>query len=396
MFFADKPYVSDFFKKTVRDHAIPVAGLDAAKEMGLYPGTRVVSEDEAVEMVRGSQNPLLYATSENSIGWISERLGFTDIPRRIQVFKNKLKFRELTRGVFPDFRFRGAALEDLRKIAFEDLDMPLPFVIKPAAGFFSMGVHKVSNRREWTDAVDAIMEEVDQLRGLYPGEVLNTRSFIMEECVEGEEFAFDVYYDSDGGPVVLNIMKHFFSSNDDVSDRVYVSSADIIRDHLEAFTGFARKIGRAAGARRFPAHIELRKDSHGTLRPIEVNPLRFGGWCTTADMAFMAYGLNPYLCYYFQEKPDWPTLLKGKEGRVFGLVVLDNSTGIDGEDIASFDYDKLLSRFEKPLELRKTDFRKYPVFGFLFTETRGERFDELRRILNSDLKEFVTPRRGAG
>jgi len=50
----------------------------------------------------------------------------------------------------------------------------------------------------------------------------------------------------------------------------------------------------------------------------------------------------------------------------------------------------LLAGFEKPLELRKIDYKKYPVFGFLFVESREENFSELQTILDSDLNEFVT------
>ena len=69
-----------------------------------------------------------------------------------------------------------------------------------------------------------------------------------------------------------------------------------------------------------------------------------------------------FFFYYLQKQPDWTEVLKGKDGKLFSIVVLDNSTGIDGEGIASFDYDKLLSGFEKPLELRKIDYKKYPGF----------------------------------
>ncbi len=41
----------------------------------------------------------------------------------------------------------------------------------------------------------------------------------------------------------------------------------------------------------------------------------------------------------------------------------------------------------------KIDYKKYPVFGFLFTETRDDNFSELINILNSDLKEFITVRK---
>jgi len=44
--------------------------------------------------------------------------------------------------MFPDFYFKAVKVEDLADINFSEL--PLPFVIKPSAGFMSMGVHKVT------------------------------------------------------------------------------------------------------------------------------------------------------------------------------------------------------------------------------------------------------------
>ncbi|MFK5926444.1 MAG: ATP-grasp domain-containing protein [Desulfuromusa sp.] len=388
MFLVDKPYVSDFFKQTVRDNDIPVVGTAAAKQLDLYDGTTVISEASAIEMVRESENLPIYTTSENAIGWISEHLHFSDLPEKIELFKDKLKFRQLTRSIFPEFYFQGVSLSDLKNVQFEQL--PLPFIIKPAIGFMSMGVYRVANYAEWIAAIASIATEIEQIKGLYPDSVLDTRSFIIEQCINGEEFAVDVYYNAAGEAVVLGILKHVFSSDADVSDRVYVSSKDIIEKNLTEFTEFADKIGRLADVKNFPVHIELRRDSDGTLLPIEVNPMRFGGWCTTADISFLAYGFNPYLYYYRQKKPDWAQLLQGKEGKLFCVVVLDNSTGIEIDKITSFDYDKLLSKFRKPLELREIDFQQYPVFGFLFTETEEDNFTELKSILDSDLREFIT------
>ncbi|MCD4741005.1 MAG: ATP-grasp domain-containing protein [Desulfobacteraceae bacterium] len=387
MFFVDKPYVSDFFKMTVRDNAIPVVGTDIVKELNLYSGTKIISEARAIKIVQETDDPIIYTVSENSIGWIAKHLAFSNLPLKIELFKDKLKFRELTKSVFPNFYFKGVRVEDLKNIQFNEL--PVPFIIKPAIGFFSMGVYKVSNSEEWGNTIDSIIAEIDQITGLYPEEVLDTSSFIIEQCINGEEFAVDAYYNANGEPVILSILKHTFSSDTDVSDRVYTSSKEIIENNLQEFTEFAEKIGNVACVKNFPVHIELRRDIDGTLLPIEVNPMRFGGWCTTSDLSFMAYGFNPYLYYYLQKKPDWPELLKGKQGKLFSIIVLDNSTGIDVEEIRSFNYEKLLAKFEKPIELRKINFKKYPVFGFLFTETREENFIELKNILDSDLNEFI-------
>jgi hypothetical protein len=293
----------------------------------------------------------------------------------------------MTKSIFPDLFFQGVCLEDLEKISVEDI--PLPFIIKPTVGFFSMGVYKVTSHEEWKNTIASIKAEICQIEDLYPDEVVNTNTFIIEQCITGDEYAVDAYYDSTGEPVILNILNHIFSSDTDVSDRVYISSKEIIENNLQEFTEFARNIGRLAGVRNFPVHIELRRDSNGTLLPIEINPLRFGGWCTTADLAYLAYGFNPYLYYYQQKKPDWSEVFKGKEKKLFSLIVLDNSTGLDVKSIASFNYEKLLSSFEKPLELRKIDYRTYPVFGFLFAETREDNFIELQKILSSNLKEYI-------
>jgi hypothetical protein len=393
MFFADKPYISDFFKQTVRDNNIPVVGTETAKNLGLYSGTRIISEEAAVEMARASGDLRIYTTSENAIGWLSKYLTFSGLPEKIAMFKDKVKFRELTKPLFPDFYFKAVRVEDLEQVQIEDI--PLPFIIKPAVGFFSMGVRKVTSRQEWPGTVNSIHAEMDKIKDAYPEAVLNTDTFIIEQCIHGDEYAFDAYFDSSGESVVVGILKHTFSSDTDVSDRVYTTSKEIIEENLDDFTRFAGRIGKLAQLRNFPVHIEVRREG-GVLLPIEVNPMRFGGWCTTADISFMAYGFNPYLCYFLQQKPNWVEVLKGKEGKLYSLVVLDNSTGFHADQITAFDFEKLLANFEQPMELRKIDVREHSVFGFLFTETRAENFIELKRILDSNLSEFISVDPSAG
>lgn len=387
MFFIDKPYVSDFFKKTVRDNHIPVVNTEVARQSGLHHGTTLISEKKAVEIAEMDDNLRIYTNSENAIGWIAKHFPFSHLPGKIELFKDKLRFRNITKALYPNFFFKGIQVEDLQTLDLSQI--PLPFVIKPSVGFFSMGVYKVSNPEEWLHTIDSIQTEIEQIKDLYPEEVLDTSSFIIEQSITGEEYAIDAYYNQSGAPVILSIFRHTFSSDNDVSDRVYSTSKEIVENNLEEFTAFAEKIGKVADVKNFPVHIELRRENDGTLLPIEVNPMRFGGWCSTADMTFHAYGFNPYLCYYLHEKPNWPKSLQGKEGKLFSLIVLDNSTGKESDEIASFDYETLLSRFEKPLELRKIDYKQYPVFGFLFTETREDNFQELTNILNSDLNEFI-------
>jgi len=387
MFFVDAPYISEFFKQTVVENHIPVVNTSQAQQMGMLSGTTWVSEAQAVEMAHNSKIPLLYSTSENAIGWIAKNLGFTGIPQKIELFKNKAKFRRLVHPMFPDFFFKEVLTSELR--ALNVAQIPMPFIIKPTVGFFSMGVRKVSGIEEWAGTVDSLFSEIEQVKGLYPNEVLDIESFIIEQVIEGDEFAIDAYYNAAGDPVVLDILHHTFASEADVSDRVYSTSKEIIEANMMEFTHFVGKIGELSGVKNFPVHIELRRRKDGLLLPIEVNPMRFGGWCSTPDLAYHAYGINPYLYFIEQRQPNWIELLADKENLLFSVIVLENSTGISSSQIMAFEKNKLLARFENPLEFRPIDFSKYPVFGFLFAETRQENFEELSYILKSDLKEFI-------
>jgi hypothetical protein len=40
-------------------------------------------------------------------------------------------------------------------------------------------------------------------------------------------------------------------------------------------------------------------------------------------MAHYAFGINPYLMYLRQQKPDWKQILAAKGDEVTGLIVLD-------------------------------------------------------------------------
>ncbi len=387
MIILDKPYISDFLLRTLSDNQVPVIQTNVIDELAIATNLNLVSEAEAITIFGTENSKLLYTNSENSISWIENNLPHTNLPGKIKLFKNKIIFRDLVHDLYPSFFYKGIKTKEI-----EYLDVsrfPLPFIIKPAIGFFSLGVYKVEALGEWEGTRLAIQNEMEQIKDLYPPEVLFTGEFIIEECINGDEFAVDCYFNDAGKAVVLNIMKHIFSSGKDVNDRVYITSKEIIESYLGTITEFLSEIGKRAGLRNFPAHVEVRIDADGLIAPIEVNPLRFGGWCSTPELAWYAFGINLYDYLFRQEEPDWNALLKGREELIYSNIVLNNSTGTEWKNIRSFDYEKLLTRFEKPLELRKADFRKFPLFGFLFCETRASNFQELEMILMSDLKEFV-------
>lgn len=387
MILIDHPYVSDLLRRTIADHRLPLVLTPAALELGFAEAPGTLTQDQAIARLRADPNTRVLTNSENAIGWVAENLGFTHLPATIELFKNKLAFRRLLAPMYPEFRFREIAPDDVLQL--NPAEVGHPFVLKPAVGFFSLGVHVVNRPEDWAGVMPRLRDQLARPSELYPREVLDESSFILEEILTGTEYAIDAYYDSKGRPVITNILEHLFSSEDDVSDRVYLTGEATIRNNLDRFTAFLSKVGELADLRDFPVHVEVRVDATEKIVPIEINPLRCGGWCTTADLTAMAYGFNPYVAFLEDNRPDWDRIFATRHDKVYSIVVLDNSTGLPGNSISAFALEDLARQFSKPLAIRTVDHTRHPLFGFVFTETPAHDLSELEWILHSDLREFV-------
>jgi len=387
MLLIDEPYVSGFLKDTLREHNYPVISTPTAKRLLPEGGYHWITEAEASARLREAVAPRVYANSESALPWVTQHGAQHDLVHQVSVLKDKVAFRELIADLFPDFTFRVERMAGLQALTADELTFP--FVIKPSVGFFSIGVHIVNDADDWARVQQELQPA--KLRSIFPETVLDTSQFILEAFIPGEEYAIDYYHDDEGQVVVLNILHHVFSSGTDTSDRVYTTSKDIIVRHEKAVVDFLGAVGRKLNLTNFPAHAEVRIDEQGRIQPIEINPLRFGGWCTSADLLGVALGYNAYAHFMDNQKPVWDRIFAGKEEQLFSIVVLDNRSGLVPEDIAGFDYDKLKADFEHPLEVREFDVRQYGIFGFLFTETSPAHAGELQRILVSDLTGYIEP-----
>ncbi len=387
LFLIDKPFVSDFLIKTIKENGYRVVSTAVSREMIQDDSLNWITEEVAAGIIEKDPYTPLYTNSENALTWIAGNTNGSELSDHIQLFKDKARFRELIKTLYPDFFYKTVKLEDIPNLSLEGI--PFPFVIKPSVGFFSLGVHIVRNQAEWIWVKNEL--SISNLESIYPPAVLNTSTYIIEEYINGEEFAVDCYFNHAGEVVILNILHHRFSSGNDTSDRVYTTSKEIVLKYENVFTEFLNAMGKAAGIRNFPAHVELRMDATGKINPIEVNPLRFGGWCTTGDLPGIALGYNLYEYYNNNRKPDWEKIFKNRTNKLYSIIVLNNNSGIPPTHIHHFDHDLLGDDFENALMIRKLDIKEYPVFGFLFTETSAGNEEELTRILVSDLKKYINP-----
>ncbi len=381
MIILDKPFISDEMKEYLNQSQPAVLENETALSENRGHRFNIVNSEKFIRDYE--QAGRIYTASENSIDWIYRNIPDPELIGYITIMKNKVKFRELLKAIHPEFFYREVLLEDLGSVDFETL--PVPFVIKPSVGFFSVGVYTITSREDWNAALDDISANLQNWKKSFPDNVVDNAVFILEEYISGEEYAVDAYYDEYGDAVILNIMQHDFSSISDVSDRLYYTGKEIIEDKLPMIEDFLNEVNAHIRARNFPLHAEVRIEG-SRIMPIEFNPMRFAGWCCT-DLVYFAFGFKTYDYYLNNRKPDWETLLQGKENKLYTLVVLDKPKGIMESE--AFDYDRLCSMFGKVLCIRKLDHRTHPVFGFLFTETDLENRAELDYIIKSDLSEFI-------
>ena len=383
MIILEEPYISELLLDTIRDLELEVLGNEVARNSGLEE-RHLLDKKAFIQRFEAGPKFPLYTNSENSIPWIQANLAFSDLPERIETFKNKARFRNLLRPLFPDFWYKEVAFEELALL--DIAEFPKPFILKPATGFLSLGVYTIDNNQAWEVALSQISTLRHKLQSQFPTEVVNFETFLLEEYAEGEEYAIDVYYNSSGHPVILNILKHEFASETDVRDRLYMTSKDIIEANLQKFQDFLNDIGGLTSLVNLPLHVEVRVNEIGEIFPIEFNPMRFAGWCTT-DIAYYAYGLNVYEYFWKQKQPVWEELLKGKEDKIFSIVVGDIPPH-QGQ-VSKVDYQQFTRSFAKPLAIREMDYQKYGLFAFAFTETKRSERSELDRILRTDYKEFI-------
>lgn len=378
MVIVEKPYVSEKFMDYLEKENIPVLETEFVKTNRNGRKINLIPQDKAIEMINNGER--IYATSEEPINWLNANCPQHPIIKKINQMKNKTYLRQVTSKMFPNYYFKEFTLEELKNV---DVDLiKLPCVIKPSVGFYSLGVYTIFHPDEFSAAVMDIIKNIDKWQQDFSDTIVGN-TFLVEEYINGTEYAIDAYYDDVGKPIILNIFTHKFASEKDVSDRLYYTSAKIMEKHLTNFESFLETTNLDFNITDFPMHVELRVNENGIF-PIEFNPMRFAGLCTT-DIADYAYGINTVEYYLKKKKPDFDSILPKRAGKTYSLILLDKR----GKENSKFDFDKLYQNFENILEIRKVEEKSLGLYAFLFTETTEGNYEELEKILHSDLSEYL-------
>jgi hypothetical protein len=359
---------------------IPVLKNDYAVKNNRGFALNYIGTEEAVD--RYNKGERVYTVSEHSFDWIYKNLPGSRLVEKIGRCKDKARFRALISDLYPDFYFKEVTFQQLNNLDYTAI--PYPVILKPSVGFHSMGVYALFNESDFINALADLAGITKKRMDLFPESVVGAK-FILEQYIKGEEFAIDAYFDTNGAPVILNILRHRFTSESDVQDRIYYTTAEIISLYLEPFTEFLARINGKLNITDFPVHVEARVTDEDIV-PIEFNPLRFAGASCT-DLAYYAYGISTVDCYLNQVKPDFDNILRNHPDKIYSLVLIDKN----GKDIDNgrFDYDRLYDDFEHILSLRKIDNPAMGLFAILFTETSIGNEAELDKALTADYSGYI-------
>ncbi len=382
MIILEKPYVSAPLVAYLEEKQVPVLHNDMAellKQQGHC--LNLLDDQQFVEQYQ--QSGKLYAVSENALVWLYAQLPESELVKKVKILKDKAAFRRICQQIYPDFYYKEVEMKALRSLDPDEL--PLPLVLKPSVGFLSVGVYIVRSKEEWNAALNDIDLNFAKQCAVFPDTVVRSENFVLEQFIEGEEYAVDAYYDSEGKPNIINIFHHIFKDETDVSDRLYCMSKQIFETNYPAFNQFCIDLNGVLQLKNFPMHVEFRVDHHtGRAIPIEVNPLRFAGMCLN-DLTRHTCGLLPVKAFFEGTHPDYATMWNGIENDIFSFIVLDKPYDTNRK----LDFERIRRHFHGVLETRDIQNPAMSIWGFLFTKTTPQHKDELKEILFSDLQEFM-------
>jgi len=381
--FISGPVLSPMLSNAIQRWKIPVYVQPPTPPL---PETiNILKEVEAASNIK-DKDAVVIMNWEASLSFILENLPQQKL-NQVNAFKNKAIFRELVKELYPNLFYQELTRDNL-----QDFRLPKEVetvVIKPSLGTASIGIRTVHGQQEWEKAVDSVLKDIDKAKEQMNPAMLNDSSFLVEEFVDGDEFACDGFWDANGKTVITGIYQHPFASSLDVSDTVYYTSTKVVAETIEPTTEVLEHMEAKLEMRRFPFHFEFRL-SNSNLFPIELNPLRFGQ-VALPDITEYAFGFNPYNLFFTDKAPNWDSLLNDASNSKVYAFVLANIPGKYEPEKYSFDKESFCNSFgNKLLNYLPSNPEITPFFGV--AHVVADKVEEVLEYLNLDFEGFLRNR----
>jgi hypothetical protein len=135
----------------------------------------------------------------------------------------------------------------------------------------------------------------------------------------------------------------------------------------------------------FPMHIEFRYDGKKAI-PIEVNPLRFAGFCLNELQTHIS-GLHPIVAYLENIHIGKEEMWQGKEKDTYSFLVLERPSDAAPEE--RFNEKNFREDMMDVLELRPLADPTVGVAATAFIRTDDAHKAELEHILHLDMHDYM-------
>ena len=378
MVIIEAPFVSDLMVETIEKNGIPVLKNEMSEKRVAH-GV-VLSDSEFCKEYEKTGK--LYTVSENALGWIYDHIQDKRFLDGISIVKDKSAFRKICCDIYPDFFFKELNINEMKNADINSIVFPC--VIKPSVGFLSKGVFVVHDEKEYQAAVKSLQNDFAKAGADFPEFVVGKSRFLIEEYIHGEEYAVDANYDEHESPVILNIFHHKFMDESDTSDRLYMTNKGLFDQYEEPFTAFLTNLNKTMHLRNFPMHIEFRYDGKKAV-PIEINPLRFTGFCLNELQVFIS-GNHPMQSFLKGIHISKEEMWKGKENLTYAFTVLDLPSGCEDK---TFDEEKFSADFPGVIDVRRVPDKSSGVAATVFLKTETKNLQAFDRIMSLDMHEYM-------
>ena len=340
-------------------------------------GMNLINEDEFLKLqkyLNGSEKVCI--TSEASLETVLKSLKDPIKKEGIMAMKDKQLFRSLLKEMYPAFEYFPVSYHDI-----ETLKIPSKKIIKPIKGCFGTAVKTIDEHSDLGKVSKEIRSEIEKNSAVLSNSVLSQSEFMVEDYIEGNEYAVDMFYDSKGRPHIVNIYFHPIPKHTEYLHMIYYTSKSVFETIFEKAITFFNRLNKELQLTNVTLHSEFRFSDD--LVPIEINAMRFGGM-GLGNMIYHSLQVNPYQHFIEEKSPDWKKIWQQHPTTNFVFFIAYNGTQIN-KDLQRPNLKKLESRFTKILNKSIFDYQKQLAFG---TFTLEEDNDNIERLLQIDFNDY--------
>lgn len=348
---------------------------------------KLLTEDELrVSDISFGRDDKLYISSQSSLDLVMERTRCPERLRAIEILSDKYQCRSVMKPLFPDFYFETKKLSEIKKDMFI---RNRKYIIKPSKGFFGIGVKVVDEQPAIHRLVDEIRQEIDLYGRVFSENVFSREDMIIERFIEGDEYGVDMFYSETGDPVIVSLTYHPMPAKERYHHVLYYIGHRMFEQLYPQIESFFIRLNSILNIWALPIHAEFRLAGDKTLLPIELNPLRYGGF-GFADLSYYAYDQCPYFSFFLDHKYDWKKIWNNRRrNKYYAWVLAYNGARVDTSEINIDNVHAKLCAFigDKPLlHYQELDYRNNPVFAVAYLAEEEEH--RLTRWLDVEFQDF--------